>query len=197
MIDIVALSRYIDITICIPEAMTFLSQTIVLESQHLRLLPCTLPMIQALQSRSENIESLFGATVPDTWPQHELREALPFFTAALERDPESYRWLVWAVELKSESVVIGDAGFKGVPQNGRVELGYSILPQYRSHGYATEAAKTLLNWALRQDGVEKVIARCDVRNAASVRVLEKAGMSRVRTDENTLLWEYQKAQTKG
>lgn len=72
--------------------------------------------------------------------------------------------------------VVGDAGFHGPPAGGEVELGYSTLPAHRGHGFASEAARALVEWALGQPGVERVVAEGEPINAASRRVLEKIGM---------------------
>ena len=51
------------------------------------------------------------------------------------------------------------------------------------------AARALISWGLRQPDVDRIIAKCDPANAASVRVLEKSGMSSVGEAEGMLLWE--------
>jgi RimJ/RimL family protein N-acetyltransferase len=60
----------------------------------------------------------------------------------------------------------------------RVELGYVIAQPHRGRGYATEAATRIVEWALDNPGVVRVRAYCHVDNAASARVLDKAGMVR-------------------
>jgi RimJ/RimL family protein N-acetyltransferase len=40
----------------------------------------------------------------------------------------------------------------------------------------TEALKTLIAWALKQEEIYRIWAVCDVDNLASARVMEKAGM---------------------
>lgn len=85
---------------------------------------------------------------------------------------------------RDDRVVIGDAGFMGPPDaSGSVELGYSIVPAYRRQGYAVEAARALLEWALARPDVTRVGAECFPDNAASIRVLEKIGMSLVEQDD--------------
>jgi ribosomal-protein-alanine N-acetyltransferase len=58
------------------------------------------------------------------------------------------------------------------------ELGYVLARQYWRRGYMTEAVKSLIDKAFKYPGVYRVWAVCDVDNAASARVLEKAGMQR-------------------
>jgi 8-oxo-dGTP pyrophosphatase MutT (NUDIX family) len=81
---------------------------------------------------------------------------------------------VWLVFRGDE--LVGDAGFHAPPANGEVELGYSTLPEHRGRGYATEAARALVEWALAQPGVERVVAEFEHDNPSSQRVLEKIGM---------------------
>jgi len=77
----------------------------------------------------------------------------------------------------STDEVIGTAGFFGAPRDGVVELGYGIVPSRQRHGYATEAARALIELALAQPGVSEVVAHAEPGNAASIRVLEKNGLT--------------------
>jgi RimJ/RimL family protein N-acetyltransferase len=56
-----------------------------------------------------------------------------------------------------------------------VEIGYTIFPNQRGHGYATEAVAALLDWAARSSEVRVVLATVARGNDASVRVLERVG----------------------
>jgi RimJ/RimL family protein N-acetyltransferase len=69
-----------------------------------------------------------------------------------------------------------------------VEIGFSLVPDRRGRGYAGEAVRALVPWALRQPGVGAVDAHCDRQNAASVRVLERAGFSLIGEDAGLLHW---------
>jgi ribosomal-protein-alanine N-acetyltransferase len=57
-------------------------------------------------------------------------------------------------------------------------LGYGIARDSWGHGFATEAARAVVDYAFEGLGMDKVWARADPRNVASVRVLEKLGMQR-------------------
>ena len=59
-----------------------------------------------------------------------------------------------------------------------VSLGYGLAQRYWGRSYMAEAVAAIIDWALRQDGVYRVWAVCDVENRASARVLEKVGMRR-------------------
>ena len=71
-------------------------------------------------------------------------------------------------------MLIGCGGFKGSPsEHGSVEIGYSILPEYRGRNYAPEATASLIEWAFLHPGVRRIVAKTDPDNHASIRVLEK------------------------
>ena len=57
------------------------------------------------------------------------------------------------------------------------ELGWILHKAYHGHGYATEAAKVVLDFAVQTRGAKRVIAHCDQENIASQRVMEKLGMT--------------------
>ena len=59
-----------------------------------------------------------------------------------------------------------------LPQRG---AGYCLDEAAWGHGYATEAARALLDWAYDTLDLNRVQAEADTRNAASARVLEKLG----------------------
>jgi len=61
------------------------------------------------------------------------------------------------------------------------ELGYRLLPGAWGKGYATEGARALVRSAFADLGLEGVVATTMTVNTASRRVLEKAGLSLVRT----------------
>jgi RimJ/RimL family protein N-acetyltransferase len=87
------------------------------------------------------------------------------------------------VVLRDGDLVIGDIGFHAPPDElGEVSLGFGIVPAARRRGYAAEALRAVLDWALRQPQVRSVHADTDLVNLASQRVLLSAGM-RVVADE--------------
>jgi RimJ/RimL family protein N-acetyltransferase len=68
---------------------------------------------------------------------------------------------------------------KGIPPSPHYlapDLGYAMLPEESGQGYATEAAKGLLEYAQRERGLDAVFGFCSAANQRSCRVLEKLGM---------------------
>jgi RimJ/RimL family protein N-acetyltransferase len=89
--------------------------------------------------------------------------ARPDFLGAVERS--SGRLLGWfQVEAAAEAP-------------GEIELGYRLRPDAWGKGYATEGAQALLSHALTRPGVRRVYAHALLSNPASLRVLEKIGMT--------------------
>jgi [ribosomal protein S5]-alanine N-acetyltransferase len=85
----------------------------------------------------------------------------------------------WAVDVCASDVTIGYCGLTAIPDlagRDEIELGYRLARQSWGHGYATEAARAVIEYALRDIGLARVVARVDPGNTASVRVVEKIGM---------------------
>ncbi|MBR5922947.1 MAG: GNAT family N-acetyltransferase, partial [Clostridia bacterium] len=89
--------------------------------------------------------------------------------------PDRWEWYaIWIIERKDGSRV-GDLCFKGLNDDGSVEIGYGIYNEYQGNGYATEAVDMLVSWALSQPAVTRVEAETEPDNKASQRVLQKCG----------------------
>lgn len=67
-------------------------------------------------------------------------------------------------------------------ENGCIEIGYVIAPDYWNRGYCTEMVRALIP-ALFAEGYDEVAAGAFDHNAASMRVMEKAGMTRLEKTE--------------
>jgi len=59
------------------------------------------------------------------------------------------------------------------------EIGYSLNPRYWHKGYATEAAKRLVDYLVNERTVREIFATSRPENVASIHVLEKLGMQQV------------------
>jgi len=58
------------------------------------------------------------------------------------------------------------------------EVGFVFNPAYGGHGYATEAAQAILALGFTQLQLHRIYGRCDARNGASARLMERLGMRR-------------------
>ena len=85
-------------------------------------------------------------------------------------------YAIWNMELKDESgIIVGDFCFKGLSDDGVIEIGYGLKEEYRHYGYMTEALKAITEWALSQESVKQVEAETDAENIASQKVLLQSG----------------------
>ena len=92
------------------------------------------------------------------------------------KHPEDYVWYtLWFMELKdSKDEIVGTLSFKGIDEQGIVEIGYGIHEGYENKGYMTEAVTAMAKWASMQPNVKQVEAEAEESNIASIRVLEKS-----------------------
>jgi ribosomal-protein-alanine N-acetyltransferase len=163
---------------------------LALHSQRLQLVACTAAMGRAALIEPDSLQPLVGARPADGWPLIEVRRFLPFYIARLERDGSLLGWGVWLVVHLQDGLIIGDVGLHGKPtRDGMAEIGYSIVPAYRGHGYASEAGQAIVEWAFSHRRLQRLIATCEVDNAASAAVLTRLGMRPAGMIEDLLKWE--------
>jgi RimJ/RimL family protein N-acetyltransferase len=148
-----------------------------LETARLRLRPFDpgdLDALHAIHGDTENARWLYN----DARTLDEARELLAHKVAgrALRGDGE---WLSAAVVLQATGDLIGDVSLQwasAVHRQG--EIGFVFHRSHHGRGYATEAARPLLDFAFDQLGLHRVVGRLEPRNLGSARVLEKLGMRR-------------------
>lgn len=80
----------------------------------------------------------------------------------------------WVITLGAGDILIGAMHLR--LHRPRAELGFNLARQFWGRGFATEAVEAVIAFARSLAGIERVQAFCHVKNAASARVLEKAGM---------------------
>jgi [ribosomal protein S5]-alanine N-acetyltransferase len=135
-----------------------------------------------LEGRRADAERELDACIPARWPNEHDAGFLRYRQRQLERTPQAEPWLVRAVILREPARrMIGHAGFHGQPGvNGKqdpeaVELGYTIFEPHRGHGYATEAAQALMDWAETEKGIHRFIASVAPTNDPSLAIVKKLG----------------------
>jgi len=84
----------------------------------------------------------------------------------------------FAIEYEGEAV--GGVGFLIGRDIARTsaEMGYWLSEELWGRGIATRAASAMSEWAFESYGLTRVFAMAFAHNAASIRVLEKAGFER-------------------
>jgi RimJ/RimL family protein N-acetyltransferase len=104
-----------------------------------------------------------------------LSDAVEFVTAAAN-DP----WETGALyAIEYEGRVIGGVRLYLTDIPGRIAgMGFNVARTHWGRGFATEAARAVLTYGFEEAELHRVYATADVRNLASMRVLEKLGLSR-------------------
>lgn len=107
-----------------------------------------------------------------------VQELIPRWIA-MNGQGEKSEGLQYAVELRTTGEMIGDCVLMFGDRTARQgEIGYVFSPGFQGKGYATEAMQAVLGVGFEQVGLHRISATCDVRNAASWRVMERLGMRR-------------------
>lgn len=165
----------------------------VLVTPRLTLEPISLELVEAVfRGDRPELERLARARASANWPGKALVERA--FSASLERIREDPDTRLWGDRLmitrEGERRIVGSVIFHGKPnENGLVEVGYGVEESWQNQGLATEATRTQVEWALGAPGVRLVMATTPPWHTASIRVLEKSGLARVRTEEHEILGE--------
>lgn len=90
---------------------------------------------------------------------------------------ESSHWLTWIIREKTSSKQVGLISICSCKGAKRIaEVGFILLGAYQGKGYATEAVKCVIKFAVDAFSFERFIAVCSEEHLASRRVLEKVGM---------------------
>lgn len=153
----------------------------MLSTRRLTLIPCTLAHLQAELRNPRELEAILEARIPESWPPGEYdRDALAYFHSRLEAEgPRAIGWYVWYAITRNEDgqpdELVAGAGFFGPPSDGSVEIGYSVVPEARGQGFASEIVAALVEHAFKTEAVNQVIARTIDANPASVAVLLRCG----------------------
>jgi RimJ/RimL family protein N-acetyltransferase len=138
-----------------------------LRSDRVRLVPIDRGLMRAF---------LAGVPTPDlAWERGFPASTLLPFLQQIARDESLLgAFYAYVIVRQSDGHAVGDVGFRGPPgSDGRVEIGYALVPAARGEGLATEAVGLLADWAREQPGVDAVTARVDPENDASQRLLRR------------------------
>ena len=103
------------------------------------------------------------------------REFVGMFLAQQQESPRVKYQL--AVELTATGQLIGNCGIRmRSPDAHEADLGYELDPQHWGQGYATEAARAIVELGFERFGLHRIRSWCVADNVGSARVLEKLGM---------------------
>ncbi|CAG9185052.1 hypothetical protein LMG32289_05839 [Cupriavidus pampae] len=116
-------------------------------------------------------------------------EALKFLAkqAELTSDADNC-WLMFAIELRESGGMIGEVGMyieSGSKRTG--DIGWSLNRAFSGQGYATEAAKWLIEYAFGERRLHRLTSNASTQNTGSIRLMERLGMRREGTTRESML----------
>jgi RimJ/RimL family protein N-acetyltransferase len=154
---------------------------IVLETPRLVLRQLTVDDVDNLFDLNSDPEVMRYLTGGRPTPREKLRDQIiPVILAVYDRFD---RLGTWAAESAATGEFLG--WFHFWPGHGaditNVDLGYRLRRSEWNKGYATEGSRALIGMGFTDLGVERVFAHTMTVNTASRRVMEKCGLTLVRT----------------
>ena len=102
------------------------------------------------------------------WVTDEINASTAWFDA--------HGYGTWGIRLPQTLELIGFCGFRYFYEPPELELYYGLSARYWGHGFATEAAAAVVEYAFNVLHFNQVYAATDAPNVASNRVLERLGM---------------------
>ena len=129
--------------------------------------------LDALLRHANNAK--IAANLRDQFPHpYTRRDAIEYLGFVRDQTPER----AFAIQHRDEA--IGGLGFQVGLDISRVsaEIGYWIGETQWGRGFATRAVSAVTEWAFTEYKLTRVFALVFAYNAASIRVLEKAGFQR-------------------
>jgi RimJ/RimL family protein N-acetyltransferase len=140
------------------------------EAGSIRLLPTTPAFLEAvLADRREEAERVLGISLFAEFPSEGERRFLAMRLRQMHEDAGFQTWCVHAVVLGGQ--MVGHAGYHGPPGRNAadapdaVEFGYTIFAPYRGRGYATDAARILMDMAEKRARVRHFVLAVSPTNA--------------------------------
>lgn len=120
---------------------------------------------------------------PQTYNREESRQMATRMRTNLEQD--GYGW--WVVEVVHGPAFAGLACLQKVPFEApftpATEIGWRFVHSQWGHGYATEAARALLDFAFTELGWNEIVAFTAAINERSLRVMQRLGMTHDPADD--------------
>jgi RimJ/RimL family protein N-acetyltransferase len=83
----------------------------------------------------------------------------------------------YGVAARDSGALLGFAGLHHIAGMVEVNIGYALLPSVWRHGLGTELCRALLEYGFTGFGLPEVVAVVDPRNAASVALAERSGLT--------------------
>ncbi|MEM7132873.1 MAG: GNAT family protein [Chloroflexota bacterium] len=138
----------------------------------------------AMRDEQEQAAHLLGVSIHAAWwpISHHKQMRLEQVRA----NPALRPWMERAIVVRSSQTMVGSIAFHMAPEPepvrplgpDGVEFGYTIFPEFRRQGYATEACQAMMTWA-QQQGVARFILSISPENQPSLRIAAHFGFVKI------------------
>ena len=129
-------------------------------------IPALMPLIGAREVAATTLR------IPHPYTESDARD----FITATQEDLSSGSGLRLGIVLRESDTLCGGVGLRIESDHRRAELGYWIGVPHWGRGYATEAARAIVQYGFETLQLHRIFASHFVDNLASARVLRKIGM---------------------
>jgi len=127
----------------------------------------------------------------------DCRETLEMSVMFYARVSYVVPWIGYYASL--DGTLVGNAGFKGRPIEGKVEIAYATFPQFQQQGIGSAICNALVNIAKSADPSVRVMARTMPEENYSTRILKKNGFDfqgTVVDSDDGEVWEWEHQEQK-
>lgn len=138
-------------------------------------------VMRYIESRVKSLSEIQTDVLPKLMSCHKRHPGLGYWAAEKRADGTFVGWFGLRPVVPSTEAMVHWAEAPSPGDTGVAELGYRLSRDAWGHGYATEGAQALVRRAFAELGVREIVATTMAVNTASRRVMEKAGLTLVRT----------------
>lgn len=151
----------------------------VIRSERLELPLLSLDQLERLAAgEGASVGADLRAILPIPWLD-EVRWLAGLRAQQVRLRPDDAPWLLRAILLRTPDGALQAIGYlnfhAGPDPTGMVEVGYTLLPEARGHGYAIEAVRAAFDWATQAHGVHRFRASVAPDNERSLNLIGKLG----------------------
>jgi ribosomal-protein-alanine N-acetyltransferase len=112
------------------------------------------------------------------WEPHKTLQDTKEYIRLFKEEYQKGTCFDFVIATKKRDEVLGLIGCVDINEtNKSLEIGYWLGRQFWNDGYMTEALRALIDFCFRDLGMERLSAKHFEENAASGRVMQKAGMT--------------------
>ncbi len=166
-----------------------------IETERLKLVPLDMESIspddhQKIEQRlGLQLASMILGEQIDREIKAAMRSSLEDVIRSKKQDQWYADWQSVLIVLKEKNVIIGGFCFqRHADEDGTVQIGYTIRPEYQRHGYMTEALREGIAWIFQRPEISAVLAETTKSNVPSHKVLQNVGMTVCKETNNGFWW---------